>query len=76
MVSTVERYGWVAAMGVLLALAVPWFLWGDARVVYGLPAWLWWHVGWLALSSAVFWGFTRRAWGLGITESIDGGERA
>ena len=59
-------YLWVAAFAVLVTFAVPWFLWGDATVVAGLPVWLWWHVGWMALASAVFYGFTRGAWDRGI----------
>jgi hypothetical protein len=67
MVSKWEAYGWFVAMAVLAALAVPWFLWGDSRVALGLPVWLWWHIGWMALASVVFWLFTKRAWGVGIT---------
>ena len=59
-------YLWVAAFAVLVAFAVPWFLWGDATVVAGLPVWLWWHVGWMALASVVFYGFSRGAWDRGI----------
>ena len=77
MVSNVERYGWAVAMAVLVALAIPWFLWGDSRTALGLPLWLWWHIGWLTLSSAVFWLFARRAWGIWITDvRPTGGERA
>ena len=61
-----EQWGWLAVAFVLCALAIPWFLWGDATVVAGLPLWLWWHVGWMVLASAVFWAFARRAWGVGI----------
>ncbi len=73
MVSNVERYAWTAAAGLLLALAIPWFLWGSSRIVAGLPIWLWWHIGWMAVASVAFWLFTRRAWGIWIT---DRGERA
>jgi len=75
MASRAERYGWVVAIAVLAAFAVPWFLWGDARTAAGLPLWLWWHVGWMVLSTVVFWLFTRRAWGVGVTDAA-GGERA
>jgi len=61
---------WVAVAVVLAGLTVPWFLWGSATVVAGLPVWLWWHVGWMGLASVVFWTFARRAWGIGI-ESAD-----
>ena len=72
MVSRAERYGWAVAFAVLVALAVPWFMWGDGRLALGLPLWLWWHVGWLALASLLFWLFARRAWGLGVTEPAGG----
>ncbi|WP_254837986.1 DUF3311 domain-containing protein [Natronomonas marina] len=68
MVSRAERYGWALVAAVLVALAVPWFLWGDGRTALGLPLWLWWHVGWMVLASALFWLFTERAWGLGVGE--------
>ena len=54
-------------MAALVAFAVPWFLWGDARTAFGLPLWLWWHVGWMGLAAVVFWLFTKRAWGIGAT---------
>lgn len=54
--------------------AIPWFLWGDARTALGLPLWLWWHIGWMALASVVFWQFTKRAWGVWIVD--ERGERA
>nr|WP_256533998.1 DUF3311 domain-containing protein [Halovivax cerinus] len=68
--SRVERLGWVAAMAVVVALTVPWFLWGSDRLVAGLPLWLWWFVGWMCLAAVVFGLFARRAWGLGITHSV------
>ncbi|MFT4884646.1 MAG: hypothetical protein ACI8U4_002162 [Natronomonas sp.] len=72
MVSRRERYGWVVVMGVLMALAIPWFLWGDSRMAYGLPLWLWWHIGWMTLAALAFWTFANRAWGIGITEPLFG----
>ncbi|WP_425494320.1 DUF3311 domain-containing protein [Natronoglomus mannanivorans] len=51
---------------VLVALAIPWFLWGNDTVVAGLPIWLWWHVGWMGLAAVGFWVFATRAWGVGI----------
>jgi VIT1/CCC1 family predicted Fe2+/Mn2+ transporter len=57
---------WALVAAVLAALAVPWFLWGSSSVVAGLPVWIWWHVGWLGLTAAVFYVFTRRAWGVGV----------
>jgi hypothetical protein len=71
MASTVKRYGWAAVMSILVGLAVPWFLWGDSRSAFGLPLWLWWHVGWMLLASLVFWLFSRHAWGLWIVEGGD-----
>ncbi|EMA27440.1 DUF3311 domain-containing protein [Halobiforma nitratireducens] len=61
-----ELVGWIAVAVVLSALSIPWFLWGDATLVAGVPLWLWWHVGWMLLASVVFWLFARRAWGIGI----------
>ena len=63
---------------VLVVLSVPWFLWGDASVAFGLPVWLWWHVGWMFLTAAVFSVFAARAWGVGIETPADrtGGEGA
>lgn len=60
---------WIAVFAILVAFAVPWFLWGDSTVVAGLPVWLWWHIGWMVLASIVFWAFTNRAWdrGMGVT---------
>ncbi|WP_435127809.1 DUF3311 domain-containing protein [Halobaculum sp. D14] len=61
---------WVIAMAVLVAFAIPWFMWRDSTTVAGLPVWLWWHVGWLALASVVFYGFTRGAWDRGIDAEV------
>ncbi|WP_436345795.1 DUF3311 domain-containing protein [Natronorubrum sp. FCH18a] len=58
--------GWIAVAVVLSALAIPWFLWGDATIVAGLPLWLWWHIGWMGTASVAFYLFTQRAWGIGI----------
>jgi hypothetical protein len=64
MTSRTESVVWGAVFLVLMALAVPWFLWGSAAVVAGLPVWLWWHIGWMALASVVFAVFARRGWGV------------
>ncbi|MFC7202515.1 DUF3311 domain-containing protein [Haloferax namakaokahaiae] len=61
-------YLWIAAFAVLVTFAVPWFLWGDSRVVAGLPLWLWWHIGWMGLATVVFYQFTRNAWDRGMGE--------
>jgi hypothetical protein len=66
--------GWAGAFAVLLALAIPWFLWGSERLVAGLPIWLWWHVGWLGLAAIVFRVFVRRGWGLWVTDQSPGME--
>ncbi|APX95168.1 DUF3311 domain-containing protein [Natronorubrum daqingense] len=74
-----EVWGWIVVAVVLCGLAIPWFLWGDGTVVWGIPLWLWWHVGWMGVASVVFWVFTQRAWGIGIesnstaTDSSDEG---
>ena len=59
---TLTDYLWVLALIVLIVFAVPWFMWGDSRVVAGLPVWLWWHVGWMALAAATFYAFSRGPW--------------
>ena len=70
--STVRAVGWGLVAAVMVALAIPWFLWGASAVIAGLPIWIWWHIGWLALLSAVFYVFTRTDWGIGVETS--GGE--
>jgi len=70
MVSKLEAIGWAIAGTVVVALAIPWFMWRDASVIAGLPAWLWWHVAWMGLAAATFWAFARRAWGLGIEAEV------
>lgn len=68
------KYAWSVVALVLVALAVPWFLWGSSRVVAGLPVWVWWHIGWMVLTAGVFYVFTRTAWGLGVESGgeVDG----
>ena len=63
---------WSLVALALSALAIPWFLWGTDTVIAGLPVWLWWHVGWMVLTSLVFYVFTRDAWGIGVEGGIDG----
>jgi hypothetical protein len=65
--SPLEAAAWVAALGVVVVLAVPWFLWRSSGIAYGLPVWLWWHIGWMLLAAVVFYAFSRRAWGLWVT---------
>lgn len=60
---------WTGAALVLVALAIPWFLWGNDTVVAGLPIWLWWHIGCMGLAGLGFWVFATRAWGVGIETS-------
>ncbi|MFC6835051.1 DUF3311 domain-containing protein [Halomarina ordinaria] len=67
---------WAVVLFALVALGVPWFLWRDSTVVYGLPLWLWWHVGWMVLAAVVFRTFAARAWGVGIESGPSGGDRA
>jgi hypothetical protein len=66
--STVRAVGWTVVALVLMALAVPWFLWDSSGLAAGLPVWLWWHIGWMALASVVFAVFARTDWGLGVEE--------
>lgn len=68
MVSVIETGVWVAVAVVLSAFAIPWFLWGESRVVAGVPLWVWWHVAWMALASVAFRLFAEWAWGLGVQE--------
>ncbi|GAA0510380.1 MULTISPECIES: hypothetical protein [Halorubrum] len=66
---------WIPTFALLVAFAVPWPLWGSDRVVAGLPAWIWWHVGWLGLCALAFRAFVRSgAWERGM--GIDAAERA
>lgn len=57
-----ETVLWALAFVALVTFAVPWFLWGNATVIAGLPVWLWWHIGWMGLAAVVFYAFSRRAW--------------
>ncbi|GGK52090.1 MULTISPECIES: DUF3311 domain-containing protein [Haloarcula] len=66
--STVRAAGWTVVALVLMALAVPWFLWDTSTIAAGLPVWLWWHIGWMVLASVVFAVFARTDWGLGVEE--------
>ncbi|MCU4716643.1 DUF3311 domain-containing protein [Halapricum hydrolyticum] len=66
MTERVQIILWGAIGFVLIGLAVPWFMWRSDAVVAGLPIWIWWHIGWLALASVVFYVFAQRAWGLGV----------
>lgn len=59
-----ESLLWATTFAVLSVLAVPWFLWGVDLTWYGIPIWLWWHVGWLVLTTVVFYAFTKTAWGI------------
>lgn len=65
---TVRTIGWTVVALVLMALAVPWFLWDSSVIAAGLPVWLWWHIGWMALASVVFAVFARTDWGVGVEE--------
>jgi len=64
---------WAVVAFALSSLSIPWFLWGDDAVAAGLPVWLWWHVGWMGLTSFVFYVFTRRAWGIGVDGGVHDG---
>ena len=58
-----SAFGWGIVFVVLVAFAIPWFLWQDASMVAGIPVWVWWHVAWMVLTAAVFALFARRNWG-------------
>jgi hypothetical protein len=60
---------WAVTFLVLVAFAIPWFMWRDATMVAGLPLWLWWHVAWMGVASAAFALFARRDWGLFVEVS-------
>lgn len=76
MVSTTEKYAWVVVASVLVVFSVPWFLWGNAATVRGVPVWIWWHTVWMLLTSVAFYVFGRRAWGIGVDETFaEEGER-
>jgi hypothetical protein len=64
--STLAAASWGVVFLLVVLLAVPWFMWRSARVAYGLPLWLWWHIGWMAFASIVFYAFGRTAWGIGV----------
>ena len=76
MTRSMHDWLWIAAFAILVTLSVPWFLWGTATVVAGLPVWLWWHVGWMGLAAVVFWLFTRTGWDqlMGVDRPSGGGE--
>lgn len=58
-----RNVAWLAVFLALAVFAVPWFMWGDSTVVAGLPAWLWYHIVWLALTALVFYVFSQHGWG-------------
>jgi len=58
-----EAVAWGVVFAVLVALSIPWFLWGNDAMVAGLPVWLWWHVGWMVVTAGAFAAFARRDWG-------------
>ena len=62
---------WATVFALLVAFAVPWFLWRSSTVIAGLPIWVWWHVGWMVLTMGVFYVFTRTDWGLWMGPNAD-----
>jgi hypothetical protein len=62
---------WIGVFVTLVAFAIPWFLWADATTWLGLPVWLWWHIGWMALASLAFALFARGAWDRGMNVDPD-----
>ncbi len=74
MIAFKRNIAWTATFAILVAFAVPWPLWGIDLVVAGLPVWIWWHVGWLVLCSALFYAFVETgAWerGMGVESGGD-----
>ncbi|MDG5776429.1 DUF3311 domain-containing protein [Haloarculaceae archaeon H-GB2-1] len=65
---------WAVVALVLTALAIPWFLWRSDAVAFGLPIWLWWHVGWMCLAAAVFAVFARSGWGVFVERGVSRGD--
>lgn len=61
-----ELGAWLVVAIILFVFAIPWFLWEVETVIAGLPVWIWYHIGWLFLTTLVFWAFTRYGWGIGI----------
>jgi hypothetical protein len=61
---------WSVVAVVLLALAVPWFLWRSDAVAFGLPVWIWWHIAWLCLASVAFAAFARYGWGAFVEREV------
>lgn len=61
-----KKVVWSIVALVLVTFAVPWFMWESDTIIVGLPTWIWWHIGWMFLTSIIFWLFTSRDWGLGV----------
>ena len=53
---------WIVGFAAFMVMGVPWFLWGSSTVRFGLPLWVWYHVGWLVGAAVVFWAFARWFW--------------
>jgi len=66
-----NKLAWSLVFALLCVLAIPWFLWGNDAVALGLPVWVWWHIAWMGIASAVFALFARRGWGLFLDEDGD-----
>jgi hypothetical protein len=65
-------YLWIGVFAILVTFAIPWFLWGNTTTWFGLPIWLWWHIGWMALATFAFTLFARGAWDRAM--NVDPGE--
>lgn len=66
---------WIPVFALLVAFAVPWFMWGTDTVVAGLPIWLWWHIGWMVLAAVCFRLFAAGAWDRGMGLDPEDGPR-
>lgn len=62
---------WAVVFALLLALSIPWFLWGESGVWLGLPSWVWWHVAWMGVAAVAFALFARFGWDRLIEEDGD-----
>jgi Protein of unknown function (DUF3311). len=57
-----RRVLWLLIGGVLIAAAVPWWLWGAPLRWGPLPVYVWYHIGWMGIVTLVFAHFARRWW--------------
>ena len=68
MTRSTTRILWLLVFAILIAFAIPWFLWRSDTVIASLPLWVWWHIGWMGIAAVLFRLFSVTAWGLWIEE--------